>query len=69
MPKHGKNFRAAAEKVEKFKLYSPLEAVKLVKEVAPANIFAKGDQVVQLAVHQQMGHGDPRLQKIECNKI
>ena len=25
MPKHGKNFRAAAEKVEKFKLYKPLE--------------------------------------------
>ena len=36
MPKHGKNFRAAAEKVEKFKLYKPLEAVRLVKEVAPA---------------------------------
>ena len=49
MPKHGKNFRAAAEKVEKFKLYSPLEAVKLVKEVAPA----KFDETVE--AHFRLG--------------
>ena len=49
MPKHGKNFRAAAEKVEKFKLYSPLEAVKLVKEVAPA----KFDEAVE--AHFRLG--------------
>ena len=36
MAKHGKNFRAAAEKVDSQKLYTPLAAVKLVKEVAPA---------------------------------
>ena len=46
MPKHGKNFRAAAEK---FKLYSPLEAVKLVKEVAPA----KFDETVE--AHFRLG--------------
>lgn len=49
MPKHGKNFRAAAEKVEKFTLYSPLEAVKLVKEVAPA----KFDETVE--AHFRLG--------------
>ncbi len=49
MPKHGKNFRAAAEKVEKFKLYTPLEAVKLVKEVAPA----KFDETVE--AHFRLG--------------
>ena len=49
MPKHGKNFRAAAEKVEKFKLYSPLEAVKLVKGVAPA----KFDETVE--AHFRLG--------------
>ena len=36
MAKHGKNFRAAAAKVDSQKLYTPLAAVKLVKEVAPA---------------------------------
>ena len=49
MPKHGKNFRAAAEKVEKFKLYSPLEAVRLVKEIAPA----KFDETVE--AHFRLG--------------
>lgn len=49
MPKHGKNFRAAADKVEKFKLYSPLEAVRLVKEIAPA----KFDETVE--VHFRLG--------------
>ncbi len=49
MPKHGKNYRAAAEKVEKFHLYTPLEAVKLVKEVAPA----KFDETVE--VHFRLG--------------
>ena len=49
MPKHGKNFRAAAEKVEKSKLYSPPDAVKLVKEVAPA----KFDETVE--AHFRLG--------------
>ena len=49
MPKHGKNFRAAAEKVEKFKLYKPLEAVRLVKAVAPA----KFDETVE--AHFRLG--------------
>lgn len=44
MPKHGKKFRAAAEKVEAGKTYQLSEAVKLVKEVA----FAKFNESVDL---------------------
>ena len=35
--KHGKKFREAATKVDRASVYSPLEAVKLVKEMASAN--------------------------------
>ena len=49
MPKQGKNYRAAAEKVDSQKLYTPLEAVKLVKEVAPA----KFDETVE--AHFRLG--------------
>ena len=45
MPKHGKKYNAAAEKVEK-KLYAPMTAVKLVKELAPA----KFDETVEVSV-------------------
>ena len=49
MAKHGKNYRTAAEKVDSMKLYTPLEAVKLVKEIAPA----KFDETVE--VHFRLG--------------
>ncbi len=49
MAKHGKNFRAAAEKVDSQKLYTPFAAVKLVKEVAPA----KFDETVE--AHFRLG--------------
>ncbi len=35
--KHGKKFREAAAKVDRASVYAPLEAVKLVKEMATAN--------------------------------
>ena len=44
MPKHGKRYRAAAEKVDPLKPYPPREAVKLVKDLA----FAKFDESVEL---------------------
>ena len=46
MPKHGKNYKAAAAKVESTKLYSPKEAMELAKELAPA----KFDETVEVAV-------------------
>ena len=44
MPKHGKKFRSAVEKIEAGKTYQLPEAVKLVKEVA----FAKFNESVDL---------------------
>ena len=49
MAKHGKNYRSAAEKVDSTQLYTPAEAVKLVKEVATA----KFDETVE--AHFRLG--------------
>jgi large subunit ribosomal protein L1 len=53
MAKPGKKYIAAAEKVDRQNLYSPEEALKLAKEIAPA----KFDETVEL--HLRMGI-DPR---------
>ncbi len=49
MAKHGKKYRAAAEKVEAGKLYAPLAGLKLVKELAQA----KFDETVE--AHFRLG--------------
>ena len=46
MPKHGKNYAAAAAKVESAKLYTPKEAMTLAKELASA----KFDETVEVAI-------------------
>ena len=46
MPKHGKNYNAAAAKVETGKVYSPKEAMTLAKELSSA----KFDETVEVAV-------------------
>ena len=46
MKKHGKKYRAAAEKVEGGRKYSLEEAVKILKEIA----FAKFDETVELTM-------------------
>lgn len=46
---HGKNYRAAAEKVSRDQLYTPLQAANLVKELATA----KFDETVE--VHFRLG--------------
>ncbi len=53
MPKRGKKYLEAAAKVDRLKLYSPLEALELVKEIN----FAKFDATVE--VHMRLGV-DPR---------
>ncbi|MFN8533498.1 MAG: 50S ribosomal protein L1 [Dehalococcoidia bacterium] len=53
MPKHGKKYNAAIEKVNPDKLYEPLAALALAKEIR----FAKFDETVEL--HLRMGL-DPR---------
>ena len=46
MPKHGKNYKAAAAKLEAGKLYSPKEAMQLVKDLS----VAKFDETVEVSV-------------------
>jgi large subunit ribosomal protein L1 len=53
MAKHGKNYRAAVEKIDREKMYSPSEAIALAKE----NSFTKFDSTVE--VHIRLGV-DPR---------
>ncbi len=53
MAKQGKNYRAAKEKVEHMKLYSPEDAIKLMKEIS----YTKFDATVEL--HIRLGI-DPR---------
>jgi large subunit ribosomal protein L1 len=53
MPKRGKKYRAAAEKVDPLKEYAPDAGVKLVKETA----YAKFDESVELHIRTGL---DPR---------
>jgi large subunit ribosomal protein L1 len=57
--KHGKNYRAALDQVDREKLHSPLEAVRLVKSFQPA----KFDETVE--AHFNLGlnvrHADQQL--------
>jgi large subunit ribosomal protein L1 len=53
MAKHGKKYNAALEKIDRDTLYSPEEAIKIAKEVAPA----KFNETVEL--HLRLGI-DPR---------
>jgi large subunit ribosomal protein L1 len=53
MPKHGKKYREAEQKVEPDKLYSPEEGVTLLKDVS----FASFDETIE--VHARLGI-DPR---------
>jgi len=46
MPKHGKNYRAAQAKFDSTKLYTPKEAMELVKELSTA----KFDETVEVSV-------------------
>jgi large subunit ribosomal protein L1 len=53
MPKHGKKYLEAAQKVDRNRLYSPEEAVTLVKETTAVNFDAT------VEVHMRLGV-DPR---------
>ena len=53
MTKHGKKFIAAKEKIDSENLYSPREAIELVKEVA----FTKFDSTVEIHIRTGL---DPR---------
>jgi large subunit ribosomal protein L1 len=75
MPKHGKKYVQAAQKVDKGTLYSPTEALELVKEISTANFdesvevafrlgidTKKADQQVRGAV--VLPHGTGKTKKV-----
>ncbi len=49
MAKHGKSYNAAAEKIDRATLYTPLQAAKLIKELDTA----KFDETVE--AHFRLG--------------
>src|SRR5919201_4411339 len=59
MPKHGKKYRAATEKVDPLKQYAPQEGVKLVKDTA----FAKFDESIELHIRTGLDpkHADQQV--------
>ena len=59
MSKHGKKYRAAAEKVDPLKQYAPAEGVKLVKETS----FAGFDESVELHIRTGLDpkHADQQV--------
>ena len=50
MAKHGKAYRKAAEKIEKGKVYSPLEAIRLAKETSTTKYDATVEVAMRLGV-------------------
>ncbi|MFQ5474031.1 MAG: 50S ribosomal protein L1, partial [Dehalococcoidia bacterium] len=59
MPKRSKNYRSAAEKIDRDKAYDPKEAVKLVKEVS----YTKFDETVEVHIRTGLDsrHADQQL--------
>lgn len=50
MPRHGKKYQEAQKQVDKTKLYDPLEAMELVKKVAPSKFDETVEATVKLGV-------------------
>ena len=48
--RHGKNYRAAAEKIDRDRLYSPLEAIRLAKETSTTKYDATVEVAFRLGV-------------------
>jgi large subunit ribosomal protein L1 len=59
MPKRGKNYRKALEKVDRMRLYSPQEALELVRETSYANFDAMVDVHFRLGVNPR--HSDQQV--------
>lgn len=59
MPKHGKKYRAATDKIDPLKQYAPEEGVKLVKETS----FARFDESVELHIRTGLDpkHADQQV--------
>ncbi len=62
MPKHGKKYRAVAEKVNRQQAYSPQEALELVKETSYANFDATVEVHMRLGVDPR--HADQQVRDV-----
>lgn len=62
MPKRGKKYLEALKKVDRTKLYSPQEAIKLVKETSYANFDASVDVHIRLGVDPR--HADQQVRGV-----
>lgn len=62
MPKRGKKYRAALEKIDRMRLYSPQEALELVKETSYANFDATVDTHFRLGVDPR--HADQQVRGV-----
>ncbi|RME34557.1 MAG: 50S ribosomal protein L1 [Thermoflexia bacterium] len=62
MPKRGKKYLEALKKVDRTKLYSPQEAIRLVKETSYANFDASVDVHIRLGVDPR--HADQQVRGV-----
>jgi len=62
MPRHGKKYREALEKIDRLRLYTPQEALELVKETAYANFDASVDVHIRLGVDPR--HADQQVRGV-----
>jgi large subunit ribosomal protein L1 len=62
MPKRGKRYREALEKIDRMRLYSPLEALQLVKETSYAGFDATVDTHFRLGVDPR--HADQQVRGV-----
>ncbi len=62
MPKRGKKYREALEKVDRLRLYSPQEALELVKETSYTNFDATVDTHFRLSVDPR--HADQQVRGV-----
>jgi large subunit ribosomal protein L1 len=62
MPKRGKKYKEAAAKVDRLKLYSPKEAIELLKEIGYANFDATVEVHVRLGVDPR--HSDQQVRGV-----
>lgn len=59
MPKRGKKYREALEKIDRMQLYEPLEAIKLVKDTSYTNFDASVDLHIRLGIDPR--HADQQV--------
>src|SRR3972149_1764145 len=62
MPKRGKKYQAAAARVDRSKLYSPREALGLLKEISYANFDATVETHLRLGVDPR--HADQQVRGV-----